>query len=36
MTWNGWRLPTAVELAMVALLTIVALVVAVVQFSRAE
>ena len=36
MTWNGWRLPTAVELMMVAALTIVALVVAVTQFSRAE
>ena len=36
MTWNGWRLPTPVELLMVAALTIVALVVAVTQFSRAE
>jgi len=36
MTWNGWRLPTAVELVLVAALTIVALAVAVTQFSRAE
>jgi ABC-2 type transport system permease protein len=36
MTWNGWRLPTVIELLMVGVLTFGSLVGAVVQFSRAE
>jgi ABC-2 type transport system permease protein len=36
MTWGGWRLPTSLELGMVALLGAVLLGVAVIQFSRPE
>jgi ABC-2 type transport system permease protein len=36
MSWNGWRVPTALEIAMVALMGVVMLAVAVAQFSRTE
>lgn len=36
VTWNGWRLPVALELGMIAALGLVFLSVAVVQFSRPE
>jgi ABC-2 type transport system permease protein len=36
MAWGGWQLPTAFELAIVAAIGIVVLVVAVVRFSRVE
>ncbi len=36
MTWNGWRLPTGLELGLVAALGLVLLVVAAVNFSRTD
>jgi ABC-2 type transport system permease protein len=36
MSWNGWRLPGGLELALVALVGFVMLSVAIVQFSRTE
>lgn len=36
MTWNGWRLPGGLELALVALAGAVMLAVAIVRFSRTE
>jgi ABC-2 type transport system permease protein len=36
MTWNGWRLPTLVELAVVAGLGAIALSVAIYRFSKSE
>jgi ABC-2 type transport system permease protein len=36
ITWGGWRVPTAAELGLVALLAVAALAVAGVQFSRPE
>ncbi len=36
ITWNGWRLPTWMELAMVAALGLGALAIAVVQFSQQD
>ncbi|MDQ4134416.1 MAG: ABC transporter permease [Actinomycetota bacterium] len=36
LTWGGWRLPTALELAIVALLGVVVLTGAIAQFSRTE
>jgi len=36
VTWDGWRVPTLVELAIVALMAVVMLGIAIFQFSRAE
>lgn len=36
LSWNGWRLPVSLELAIIAALAAVMLWVAVIQFSRAE
>jgi ABC-2 type transport system permease protein len=36
MTWNGWRVPTLLEVAMVAVIGLGMLFVAVAQFSRSE
>jgi len=36
MTWNGWRLPTLVELAVVAALGTMALAIAIIRFSRVD
>lgn len=36
ITWNGWHVPTLVELAVVAVLGLVMLGIAIAQFSRAE
>jgi ABC-2 type transport system permease protein len=36
VTWDGWRLPVSVELALVGVLGVAMLAVAVVQFSRTE
>jgi ABC-2 type transport system permease protein len=36
MTWNGWRLPGGLELALVALAGAVMLSIAIVRFSRTE
>ncbi|MHB1715808.1 MAG: ABC transporter permease, partial [Acidimicrobiales bacterium] len=36
VTWNGWRLPTLLELAMVAVAAGVMLFVAILQFSRTD
>ena len=36
VTWNGWRLPTSLELSVVAVMGVAMMLVAVVQFSRPE
>jgi ABC-2 type transport system permease protein len=36
MTWNGWRLPVALELGLIAVLGLAFLGAAVLQFSRPE
>jgi ABC-2 type transport system permease protein len=36
MSWNGWRLPTGIELVLVALVGVVLLGVAIARFSRTE
>jgi ABC-2 type transport system permease protein len=36
MSWNGWRVPSLVELGIVAFLGLVMLMAAMVQFARAE
>jgi ABC-2 type transport system permease protein len=36
VTWNGWRVPTLVEVAVVAVLGLVMLAVAIAQFSKTE
>jgi ABC-2 type transport system permease protein len=36
LTWGGWRLPTLLEVAIVALLSLLMLSVAIVQFSKPE
>jgi ABC-2 type transport system permease protein len=36
ITWNGWRVPTLLEIALVAAMGVAMLTVAVVQFSRTE
>jgi ABC-2 type transport system permease protein len=36
ITWDGWRLPIALELAIVVAIAVVALALAIWQFSKAE
>ncbi len=36
VTWFGWHVPTVVEAAVIALLGVVMLAIAIVEFSRAE